>query len=127
MKWVLLFLSCIFICGTADAADWVQYAANDEYALYYDKSSIETTDENNKLVSIKTLYTIPRKHPKKSAYVQSVISVSEIDCGKKQYRPLLLTLYLTGGATDSGHTNAKWHSITPEMPVAKLHKIICVK
>ena len=122
-----MILSCIFIYGTANAADWVQYAANDEFALYYDKSSIETTDENNKLVSIKTLYAIPRKHPKKSAYVQSVVSVSEIDCGKKQYRPLLLTLFLKGGTIDSGHTNAKWHTITPEMPVAKLHKIICTK
>lgn len=127
MKRGLLVLCCMFVCGIANAADWVQYSATSEFALYYDKSSVETTDENNVRLSIKTLYSTPRKHPNKSAYVQSVISISEIACETKQYRPLLLTLYLVGGTTDTGHTNEIWHSIAPEMPIAKLHKIICVK
>ena len=127
MKKGLFVLCFVFVCGIAHAAEWVQYSANEEFALYYDKISLETTDENNQRLSIKTIYRTPRKHPNKFAFVKSLISICEIDCEKKQYRALQLTLYLADGTTDTGYTNAQWHHITPEMPVYKLHKMICGK
>ena len=125
MKKGLFVLCFVFVCGAAHAAEWVQYAAGEEFALYYDKSSLVTTDEYNQRMSIRTVYRTPKKHPNKSASVRSLISVSEISCPKKQYRALELTLFLTDGTTDTGPTNAQWHNITPEMPVNKLYKMIC--
>ncbi len=127
MKKVLLVLCFMLAGGMAHAAEWVQYAGKEEFALYYDRSSVETTDENNKLMPVKAIYRTPKKHPNKPAYVKSSISICEIDCAKKRYRPLELTLFLEDGSTDSGRTNAQWHDITEEMPVDVLRKIVCVK
>jgi len=127
MKKVLLVLCFMLAGGTAHAAEWVQYVGNEEFALYYDRSSIETTDENNKLLPVKAVYRTPKKHPNRSAYVKSTISICEINCEKKRYRAIELTLFLEDGSTDSGRTKGQWYDITPEMPVDILRKIICVK
>lgn len=127
MKKGLFVLCFVFVCGVSHAAEWVQYAANEEFALYYDKTSVEKTDANNQQLSIKTIYRTPRKHPNKFALVKSLISICEISCEKKEYRALELTLFLADGSTDTGRTNAQWHHITPEMPVNSLYKMICGK